>query len=101
MDIDTTMLNQALVWIVGGGGAAAITYFLFENVKKLGALTPLYKRFASLAVAAALAVVAYAASVGLSYVTTPVGWQGWLESLFAVVAVAVVGSQSIHGARKL
>ena len=101
MDIDNTMLNQVLVWIVGGGGAAALTYYIFENVKKLDTLTPLYKRFASLVVAAVLAVGAYAASVGLAYVVTPVGWQGWLEALFAVAFVAVFGSQGIHGARKL
>ena len=101
MDIDQTLLKQVLVWIVGGGGAAALTFYVFENVKKLAALAPKPKRYASLGIAAVLAVVAYAATVGLNYSDAPAGWQGWLEALFAVAFVAVFGSQGLHGMRKL
>lgn len=101
MDLDTSLLKQFLFWIVGGVGAAAITYYVFENVSTLADLNPKVKRYLSLAVAAALAMAAFAGSVGLGYFEIPVGWQGWLEALFAVAFVAVGGSQWIHGSRKL
>lgn len=101
MDIDTTLLKQFLFWIVGGVGAGALTYYIFENVTKLDNLLPKYKRYGSLITAALLATGAYAASVGLGYFPNPAGWQGWLESLFAVAFVAIGGSQWLHGARKL
>ena len=101
MDVDTTLLMQFLFWIAGGVGAGALTYYLFENVPQLAALSPKLKRYGSLALSAVLAMAAFAAAVGLGYFDTPAGAQGWLEALFAVAFVAVGGSQWLHGARKL
>lgn len=101
METDTTLLKQVLLWIVGGGGAMVIVYFVFEHSARLGALSPMLTRFASIVAAALLASLAFVASVGLNYTPDPVGWQGWLEGLFAVAFVAVGGSQWLHGARKL
>lgn len=101
MDIDTTVLNQALTYIVSGGGSSLVTYWLMENIPELAELTSQYKRFASLGLAALLSCVAYLFSVGLNYISTPIGLQGWLEALFAVSFLAVFGSQSLHGKRKL
>ena len=101
MDVDSTLLMQFLFWIAGGVGSGAVAYWLFENVSALKALSPKPKRAASLALSAGIAMAAFAAAVGLGYFDVPVGWQGWLESLFAVAFVAVGGSQLIHGARKL
>ena len=104
MSIDTSTLEQFLVWIVGGGGCATLTYLLMENVAELAELQPKLKRFASLMLAVALSILAFGAAVGLSYYPSPDGWQGWLESLFAVSAMAFVaigGSQGLHGKNKL
>jgi hypothetical protein len=49
---------------------------------------------------ALLATLAFAVTVGLGYADTPVGWQGWLESLFAVGFVASGGAALLHGASK-
>ena len=101
MDIDSTLLMQFLVWIAGGVGAGAVTYYLFENVPQLASLQPKLKRYGSLALSAVVAMAAFAAAVGLGYFDTPAGAQGWLEALFAVAFVAVGGGQVLHGAKKL
>ena len=94
-------LKTVLLWIIGGGGSAAVTFFLFENVAKLAALDPKPKRFASLGVSALLAMSAFSVAVAMTYLPTPLDWRAWLESLFAVAFVAVGGSQWIHGAYRL
>ncbi len=101
METDTTLLKQVLLWIVGGGGAMVIVYFVFEHSVRLDVLSPMLTRFASIVLAALLASLAFVVTVVLNYTPDPVGWQGWLEGLFAVAFVAVGGSQWLHGAKKL
>lgn len=97
----TVDLNEFLTWIIGGGGAGALAYWLMERVPALRDLSSEWKRYISLALAGLLSAGAFAASVGLGYVANPGDWQGWIESIFAVVAVGVGLSQIIHGRLKL
>jgi len=99
--MDGTTLRDALTWLLSGGGAAVAAYWLMENVGYLSNLHSNYKRYVSLALAAGLASAAFAVMVGLGYQDAPVGWQGWLETLFTFAFVAVTGSQWLHGARQL
>lgn len=101
MDTEVTALQQIILYLVGGGGAAIVSYWLLENVPQLTALTPKAKRVVSLALAATIAMLAYGAAVGLSYTETPVNVQSLLEALFAVAFLAVGGGQALHGLRKL
>ena len=100
MDVDVSLLKQALSWIVAGGGAGIITYFVMENwiPKTLSAEA---KRYVSLAMAAVVAMAAFAGAVGMKYLADPVTVQGWTESLFSVAFVATGLSQVIHGRAKL
>ena len=97
----TVQLGEFLTWIIGGGGAGILAFWLMENVKGLCDLGAEYKRYASLLLAGLLAAGAFGASVGLGYAVNPSDWQGWLESVFAVVAVAVGLSQVVHGRLRL
>ena len=99
--MDTILLKDFLFWIAGGVGSGAAAFWLFENIGFLSGLTPKPKRFWSLVVSAALAMLAYAASVVLGYSPTPADAQAWLQELFAIAFVAVNGSQLIHGALRL
>ena len=101
MNPDTTALQQVIFYLAGGGGAIVIAYWLFENTPWLVELAPKTKRIASLAVAATVAMLAYAAAVGLTYVDAPLNLQGWVEALFAVAFLATTGSQALHGLRQL
>lgn len=100
MDVDTSLLQQVLAWIVAGGGAGIITFFVMENwiPKTLSAEA---KRYISLALAAVVAMAAFAGAVRLGYLADPVTVQGWAESLFSVAFVATGLSQVIHGRAKL
>ena len=93
-------LGEALAWVLSGGGAGVIAYFIVgkTSLNELGAD---YKRYASIAVTAALAIVAWGAGMGMNYLNVPVDWRGWVEAAFSVIAVALTTSQVIHGARDL
>jgi hypothetical protein len=93
-------LADFLTWLIGGGGAAVLAFWLMEHLPLEG-LASEYRRYLSLAIAALVACAAFGISVALGYAETPVGWQAWLEALFAIIAVAIGGSQAIHGRRVL
>jgi hypothetical protein len=90
-------LSGFLTWLIGGGGGTLVAYWLMENVPALQNLASEYKRYLSLAIAGLVACAAFGVSVGLGYREAPAGWQGWLEALFAVIGLAIGGSQAIHG----
>jgi len=98
---ENDQLFMMLQWFVAGGGAGIVSYWLMEKVPQLKGLAAEYKRYASVALSAVLAMAAYALAVGLNYQTSPGDLQGWLEALFAAASVAVGLSQIIHGRRKL
>jgi len=93
-------LADFLTWLVGGGGAAIVAYWLMEHLP-LENLSSELRRYVSLAIAALVACAAFGISVALGYSETPAGWQAWIEALFAIIAVAIGGSQAIHGRLKL
>ena len=93
-------LREALVWVIGGGGSAIVAYWLMEREIFLKYSAEL-RRYAALALSALLAWAAYGASIGMNYLDAPTDWRGWLERLFAIGFVAVIGSQGAHGRLKL
>ena len=96
-------LEMWLTWIVGGGGAGAITYWFMERANP--DLSSEGTRYASLVLAAVLGGLAFVASVGLGYIPKPPTGQVWIEQLFAVFAgiafVSVNVSQALHGRNRL
>jgi len=100
-NVNFELLKLALFWLVGGGGSAVATYFAVERIRPLAELQSEYKRWVSLGLAAVLSMAAYAGAVGLNYVDAPIGWQAWLESLFAVGGLSAGLGQLIHGRAKL
>jgi hypothetical protein len=98
---DDEALKMALLWIVGGGGAGAIAYWLMGNVSWLGDLASDKKRYVALGLSGLLAWLALGAAVGLEYLPDPGSGQAWLEQLFAIAFAAVATSQSVHGWRQL
>ena len=94
-------LQEFLVWIISGGGAAALAYGIMELIGKRADLSSELKRYLSLVVAAVLAAGAYALRVLFGYDPAPATFLGWLEAIFAVIGLAVTVSQAIHGRLKL
>lgn len=93
-------LMEVLKWLISGG-SGAVAYWLMEKVKALAALEPEPKRYVSLAISGAVAVLAFLAQVGMGYQAAPLDARAWIETLFAVVGVAMGIGQILHGALKL
>ena len=94
-------LTAFLVWLLSGGGAAWLAYKLMEIVPFLVNLGPRYKRYASLALAGVVAMLAQAALVGIRITPIPADWLGWVTLLFSAASLAVIGSQAKHGQTSL
>ena len=93
-------LRDALLILVSGGGGAVV-YWLMENIKFLKALYPDHKRYVSLGLSMLLPVLAWLVMLAMSYEPAPTNWQGWVESIFALAAGAIIVSQGLHGAIQL
>lgn len=91
-------LKEALIWIMSGGGAGLLAYFVVDKVKWLKALAPDYKRYVSLLLTALFAMGAWSIGIWVGYVPQPHTTVNWVETSFTVIAVALFVSQGTHGA---
>lgn len=82
-------------------GASEAAYWLMEKVKYLAQLQPECKKYTALAIAFVVADLAWLATVGLGYVTMPVGFVSWLEMLVGVGLAGSGLSQVWHARREL
>ena len=94
-------LNDAFVWIMSGGGAAYVGFWLVERVAFLATLASDVKRYAAFALTAALAVGAWCGLTALTGEPWPVDWRAWVNVLFSVAATAIIAGQAVHGAKVL
>lgn len=94
-------LSEFIAWIVTGGGAGIVAYFLMEKVARLSNLPPEPKRYAAFALSGAVAVAAWCAGAGLGYYPFPAGAVDWIEQVFAIGTSAFALSQIIHARTKL
>jgi hypothetical protein len=73
MDVDTSLLAQFLAWIVSGGGAGIVTYFVMDTWIP-DSVSAEWKRYISLALAAGIAMLAFVGAVALGGIDNPVTW---------------------------
>lgn len=93
-------LEGILTWVLGGGGAGWLAYWLIEQLNT-GKWDPFWKRVFSLTVTGLFGVLAYGVAVMFGYRPGCSDWQSWVEQIVAVIALAITTSQTIHGALKL
>jgi hypothetical protein len=98
---DLTTLEGFVAWIISGGGAAWLSYWIMANWLLMATLSPRAKRFASLALAAALAMAGQGLAVVIGLNAIPLGGLAWVRLLFSAAAIAVIGAQAYHGQAKL
>ena len=96
--METITLSEVFAWVLSGGGAGILAYIAVAKVKWLKDLPPDYKRYWSLGLAAIIAAGVWLASIGMGYVAQPETWRSWVETVFGVVALALLMSQTVHGA---
>jgi hypothetical protein len=97
-------LKELLIWVLSGGGAGILAYWLISQLDAAGLLakwTSEAVRYLSLAGAGLFAVIASIGGMALGYWAWPIGATAWVETLFSVIAVALGLSQALHGAFKL
>jgi TRAP-type C4-dicarboxylate transport system permease small subunit len=94
-------LKEFFVWLVSGGGAGLVAYWLIGVIPWLEDMAPEPKRYVALALTGLLAAGAFAVTVVLGYQSVPGTWLAWVEQIFSVIAVAIGLSQAIHARRVL
>lgn len=95
-------LYDLLLYLVSGGGAAVVAYWLMEKVPFFQDIDrPDYKRYMAYALTGAIALWGWAAMMLMDYAFVPATWQAGVEQGFSVVCAAIVGNQVIHAGFKL
>ena len=89
-----------LLWVIEGGGAGWVTFWLMEQIGKNFDLSAELKRYISLLLPVLLAVGAYWAGVGIGVTPAPASLVEGLDALVAII-VAIISSQTVHGWAKL
>jgi len=91
-------LRDALMWLLSGGGAGFLTWYLMEKVAFLKNMKdPEWKRVTSYVIAASIGILAYLLLVTMLYEVAPTTWREWTEKLFNAASIAIITSQLKHG----
>ncbi len=94
-------LQEFLRWVVSGGGAGIIAYYILSRWEWYARQNAERKRYLAILVTFVLADVFWLAMVWAGYNAAPANALGWVEQLFLVGTSAFGLSQVIHGARDL
>ena len=101
MNVEYTLLQQFLFWVLGPG-AGVVAWWLLGFVQRhnpeIDGLSKEHKTYLAIIVSAALAIVTYLTVVALGYLPTPINDQMWVEGIFAVAGSSFGLSQIIHAA---
>jgi len=101
VEVDYTLLQQFLFWLLGPGagilawGAMALAQ---KRSPKIDALSKEYKTYLAIVLSVAIACIAYYSVVSLGYLPTPTNGQMWFEGFFAAGGESFLLSQIIHAA---
>jgi len=102
--VDWTSLPSILIWIVTGGGAGTIAFFLWELAERLWprleTLTQLWERIITLTGTSLIAIAGYWLQVLFLQRPPPTTWIQFIEEAVSIVAVAIVMALSIHGVKQ-
>lgn len=99
--LDLTTLSQLILWIVTGGGASALAYWLIDHVPFLANLASKPKRLASVGLTLSMGFLAYGLSIAVGYDSSPANLVEFTETAFALGGLILAGSSLIHGWRDL
>ncbi len=94
-------LREFLNWVISGGGAGVIAYWLLGRWGWFARQTAEIKRYVAIAATFILADIFWLAAVCAGYSQAPADTLGLIEQLFLTGTTAFGLSQVIHGARDL
>lgn len=87
-----------LRWLIAGGGAGSASFWIVNRISWPVNYPSEHKRYFAMAIAAAIAMAAFAFSVLVTYTIAPVTPLGWLENLVSVGFAAAASITLVHGA---
>ena len=93
-----TNVWSVITWMMAGPGAGWAAFQVMNRIPWPDAVTMETKRFVSIALTMAIAIVAWLILVWVGKQPLPIGAIGWFEQAFAVAGSAYITSQAIHGA---
>jgi len=94
-------LKEFGLWVLSGGGAGALAFWLMGQVPFLKALLPDYKRYVAFGLTGVFAVGVWLFFMWMTWVEVPINAQAWVESVLSVIGTAIVTGQVLHGATSL
>ena len=94
-------LDMMLKWVLTGGGAGILAYFLIEYWPWASGLEKRPKQIVAWIISGALGMGAWAFLVALGLEAAPDAWQGWAVALANVAIIAASGSKVLHTFLKL
>jgi len=104
-NVDWGLLLQGLIWLIQGGGAGVVIYYVIEKWLKPTAwfqkLTSEQVRWVGIGASALLGIACYGFGIWMRYFVTPIDVREWVNHLIAVGFTSAVASQLWHGAKKL
>jgi len=102
--VDWTSLPSILLWIVTGGGAGTIAFFLWELAEKtwpnLAGIKAFWERAITLSLTGLLALGGYGLQILFLQRPPPTTWMQFIEEGVSIVALAIITALTIHGAKQ-
>lgn len=101
VDIDKSLLELVIVYVLTGGGAGGVAYWLWAFLERrfpgLADLDAEYKRYITMGLTAVVAALGFLIGVAMLYIQAPVDWRAWVETLVSVIGTALGVAQFLHG----
>ena len=99
--MDTSTLRLVLFYLIGGGGAGILAYYIIDKWAWAANLPPQPKRFLAYGIAGLVSILAFLVTLAMNYQPAPEGWRAWIETLVAVAFLGGGVSQFWHAAKDL
>jgi hypothetical protein len=91
------MLNQLATWVISGGGAGILAFYLLERWPWFGTLQSEIKRWVAWVVTGVIADLAYLGCLLILSQPMPgPDWRAWVIALADIAGAAILVNQGTH-----
>ena len=94
-------MEQIIAWILQGGGAGVIAYWIIERWAWAVALDPEPRQWVAWGISGTLGVGAWGLSLWFGLQAIPATPQAWVEALLFAAALAIMGAKAVHTRKQL
>lgn len=94
-------MEQIIAWILQGGGAGLIAYWIIERWAWAVALDPEPRQYVAWTVSGVLGIGAWGLSLWFGLQAVPATPQAWFEAAVGAVLLAIMGAKVIHTRKQL